>query len=171
MKKQWSNKVVFLSVNPKTEFCSDESFLKDPLDLKSEDETKLAAIKFEAYSKTDFRQLAWTPWDFVDKTCFIGAPWIDIDGAVSRVLNLCLGCIQSQFVSNEPITDINRSDLDLNKSQYNRHYQKQRIDECHPHTSQADNGTENLGDRYYKGTVKVPRLFPEECCRTKNTAH
>lgn len=47
--KQWSNKVVFLSaLNPKAGFWSGESFLKDPLDLKSEDETKLVAIKFEA---------------------------------------------------------------------------------------------------------------------------
>ena len=119
------------------------------------------------HSKTDFRQLARTPRDFVGKTCLTGAPLIDIDGAVSRVLNLCLGCIQSQLVSNEPITDIKWWDLDLNKSQSNRHYQKQKIDECHPHTSQADNGTENLGSRYYKGTVKVPRLFPEECRRIK----
>lgn len=42
--KQWSNKVVFLSVNPKTDVWSGESFLKDSLDLKSEDETKLVAI-------------------------------------------------------------------------------------------------------------------------------
>ena len=87
---------------------------------------------------------------------YLGAPLIDRDGAVSRDLNLCLGCIQSQLVTNDPITDINRSDLDLNKSQSNRHYQKQKIDECHPHTSEADNGTENSGGRYYKGTVKAP---------------
>lgn len=55
---------------------------------------------------------------------------------------LCLGCIQSQ-----PITDINESDLHLNKRQYNRYYQKQRLDECHPHTNEADYGTENLGGR------------------------
>ena len=41
--------------------------------------------------------------------------------------------------------NINRSDLDLNKNHYNRRYQKQRLDECPPHTNEADNGTENLG--------------------------
>ena len=46
--KQWSSNVVFLSVNPKPDVWSVESFLKDPLALKSEGETKLVAIKFEA---------------------------------------------------------------------------------------------------------------------------
>ena len=82
------------------------------------------------HSKTDFRQFARTLRDFLHETCLIGVPSIDRRGAVARILNLYLGCTQSQLVSNEPITDINRSYLDLNKRQHNQHHQKQKLDKC-----------------------------------------
>lgn len=85
------------------------------------------------HSKTDFGQFARTLRDSLHETCLIGVPSIDRGWAVVRILNLCLGCTQSQLVSNEPTTDINRSYLDLNKRQHNQHCQKQKL------------GTENLG--------------------------
>ena len=86
---------------------------------------KSLELKLESeifHSKTDFRQFARTLRDFLHETCLIGVPSIYRGGAVARILNLCLGCTQSQLVSNEPITDIlilinvNRINIIRNKS-------------------------------------------------------
>ena len=86
---------------------------------------KSLELKLESeifHSKTDFRQFARTLRDFLHETCLIGIPSIYRGGAVARILNLCLGCTQSQLVSNEPITDIliliivNRINIIRNKS-------------------------------------------------------
>ena len=102
---------------------------------------KSLELKLESeifHSKTDFRQFARTLRDFLHETCLIGIPSICRGGAVARILNLCLGCTQSQLVSNEPITDIliliivNRINIIRNKSQMSVF---------------AYNGTENFGGR------------------------
>ena len=86
---------------------------------------KSLELKLESeifHSKTDFRQFARNLRDFLHETCLIGVPSIYRGGAVARILNLCLGCTQSQLVSNEPITDIlilinvNRINIIRNKS-------------------------------------------------------
>ena len=86
---------------------------------------KSLELKLESeifHSKTDFRQFARTLRDFLHETFLIGVPSIYRGGAVARILNLCLGCTQSQLVSNEPITDIlilinvNRINIIRNKS-------------------------------------------------------